>query len=58
MEKQVYQYGINGLEELSRKPHTINSKVTKEIEQAILDLRLRTFGTNRIRFRLKRLGIS
>jgi len=45
------------LKDLSRKPHSIKTKVSKEIEQTILDLRLKTFGTSRIRFRLKRLGI-
>jgi putative transposase len=46
------------LKDLSRKPHNIKSKVSKEIEEAILDLRLKTLGTNGIRFRLKKLGIS
>lgn len=46
------------MKDLSRKPHHIKSKVTKKIEEAILDLRLKTFGTSRIRFRLKRLGVS
>jgi transposase InsO family protein len=45
------------LKDLSRRPHSIKTKVSKEIEQTILDLRLKTFGTSRIRFRLKRLGI-
>ena len=51
------KYGIDGLLDRSRKPHNIQSgKVTKEIEQEILDLRLtKRFGCNRIRFRLKRL---
>jgi transposase len=49
--------GINGLQDRSRKPHNIQSKkVTNEIEQQILDLRItKRFGCNRIRFRLKRL---
>jgi putative transposase len=46
------------LKDLSRKPHSVKTKVSKEIEEAILDLRLKTFGTSRIRFRLKRLGVS
>ena len=39
------------------EPHNIQSgKVTNEIEQEILDLRItKRFGCNRIRFRLKRL---
>ena len=41
----------------SRKPYNIQcQKVTNEIEQQILDLRItKRFGCNRIRFRLKRL---
>jgi hypothetical protein len=46
------------LKDLTRRPHSIKSKVSKEIEETILDLRLKTFGTSRIRFRLKRLGVS
>jgi hypothetical protein len=46
------------LKDLSRRPHSIKTKVSKEIEETILDLRLKTFGTSRIRFRLKRLGVS
>lgn len=51
------KYGINGLEDRSRKPHNIQPvKVTNEIEQQILNLRItKRFGCNRIRFRLKRL---
>jgi transposase InsO family protein len=51
------KYGIDGLQDKSRKPHNIQSgKVTNEIEQEILDLRItKRFGCNRIRFRLKRL---
>ncbi len=51
------KYGIDGLQDRSRKPHNIQpGKVTKEIEQEILDLRItKRFGCNRIRFRLKRL---
>ncbi|HET8858239.1 MAG TPA: IS481 family transposase [Nitrososphaeraceae archaeon] len=49
--------GINGLQDKSRKPYNIQPrKVTKELEQEILDLRItKRFGCNRIRFRLKRL---
>ena len=47
------------MKDLSRKPHSIKTKVSKEIEEIILHLRLKTFGTNRIRFRLKKLlGVS
>lgn len=51
------KYGIEGLKDKSRKPHNIQpGKVTKEIEEEILDLRItKRFGCNRIRFRLKRL---
>jgi transposase InsO family protein len=51
------KYGIDGLQDRSRKPHNIQpEKVTNEIEQEILDLRItKRFGCNRIRFRLKRL---
>jgi transposase InsO family protein len=53
------KHGMEGLKDLSRKPHNITSKVTEEFEEAILDLRLnKRFGANRIRFRLKRLEIS
>lgn len=42
--------GIDGLKDRSRRPHTIrNGKVTPEIEQVILSLRLESrFGTARI----------
>jgi len=51
--------GIEGLHDLSRVPHTIKYKVSQEIEETILDLRLeKRFGCNRIRFRLKRIGVS
>src|SRR5574342_360887 len=55
--KKYLNCGINGLWDKSRKPHNIQpGKVTKEIEQKILDLRItKRFGCNRIRFRLKRL---
>jgi hypothetical protein len=48
--------GINGLRDLSRVPRTINYKVDTATEETILGLRLKRFGCNRIRFRLKRLG--
>jgi transposase len=55
--KRYLKYGIDGLQDRSRKPHNIQPvKVTKEIEQEILDLRItKRFGCNRIRFRLNRL---
>lgn len=49
--------GIDGLHDLSRVPHTIKYKVDTATEETILDLRLKRFGCNRIRFRLKRLGV-
>ena len=57
VEEKVPKNGIDGLQDKSRKPHNIQpGKVTKEIEQEILDLRItKRFGCNRIRFRLKRL---
>ena len=53
------QKGIDGLSDLSRRPHTIK-KITSEVEETILDLRLtKRFGCNRIKFRLKRIiGLS
>jgi transposase InsO family protein len=54
-------YGIDGLKNQSRKPHTIkNVKVTEELEKLVLELRLNNrFGPMRIRFRLKRkYGVS
>jgi len=58
--KRYSKDGMEGLKDLSRKPHNItSSKVTEELEETILDLRLnKRFGANRIRFRLKRLEIS
>jgi transposase len=52
------KYGIDGLQDRSRKPYNIQpEKITNEIEQEILDLRInKRFGCNRIRFRLKRLN--
>ena len=55
------QKGIDGLSDLSRRPHNIEYKeITPEVEETILDLRLtKRFGCNRIKFRLKRvIGIS
>ena len=55
------QKGIEGLSDLSRRPHTIKyNKVTSEIHETILDLRLtKRFGCNRIKFRLRRIiGLS
>lgn len=53
--------GIEGLSDLSKRPHNITyMKVTSEIQETILDLRLtKRFGCNRIKFRLKRIiGLS
>jgi len=55
------QKGIDGLSDLSKRPHHIkHRKVTSEILETILDLRLtKRFGCSRIKFRLKRIvGIS
>ena len=55
------QKGIEGLSDISRRPHNIGyRKVTSEVEETILDLRLtKRFGCNRIKFRLRRIiGIS
>ncbi len=53
------KHGMEGLKDLSRRPCNITGKITEEMEETILDLRLnKRFGANRIRFRLKRLGIS
>lgn len=48
---------MEGLYDLSRVPHTIRYKVDRATEETILDLRLKRFGCNRIRFRLQRLGV-
>ena len=50
------QKGIDGLS-ISRRPHNIKyNKVTSQIQETILDLRLTNrFGCNRIKFRLKRI---
>jgi transposase len=53
--------GIEGLSDASRRPHNINyKKITSELEETILDLRLtKRFGCNRIKFRLRKVvGIS
>ena len=55
------QKGIEGLSDTSRRPHKINyRKITSEIEETILDLRLtKRFGCSRIKFRLRKVvGIS
>jgi transposase InsO family protein len=55
------QKGIEGLLDVSKRPHNIiYKKITPELEETILDLRLtKRFGCNRIKFRLKRIiGIS
>ena len=55
------QKGIDGLSDLSRRPHTIKyRKITSEIQETIVDLPLtKRFGCNRIKFRLRRtIGLS
>ena len=55
------QKGIEGLLDVSKRPHNIKyKKVTPELEETILDLRLtKKFGCNRIKFRLRKVvGIS
>lgn len=55
------QKGIEGLSDISRRPHNIKyKKITSEIQETVLDLRLtKRFGCNRIKFRLKRIiGLS
>src|SRR4249919_1627662 len=55
------QKGIEGLLDNSKRPHyTPYRKVTSEIEETILDLRLtKRFGCNRIKLRLRKVvGIS
>ena len=59
--KRYKQKGIEGLSDSSRRPHNIKyKKVTSEIEETILDLRLtKRFGWSRIKFRLRKvIGIS
>ena len=46
---------IDGLSDLSRRPHTIKKENNTEVEETILEPRVtKRFGCNRIRFRLKR----
>ena len=55
------QNGMEGLADLSRRPHNINyKKITPEVEETMLDLRItKRFGCRRIKFRLKRtVGLS
>ena len=55
------QNGMEGLADLSRRPHNINyKKITLEVDETILDLRVsKRFGCRRIKFRLKRtVGLS
>ena len=55
------QKGVDGLSDLPTRPHTIKyKKITSEVEETILDLRLaKRFGCKRIKFRLKRtIGLS
>ena len=49
--------GIDSVHDLSRVPRTIKYKVDTATEETILDLRLKRFGCNRIRFMLQRLGV-
>ncbi len=51
------QNGIGGLLDVSKRPHKINyRKITSEVEETILDLRLgKRFGCNRIKFRLRKV---
>ena len=59
--KRYKQKGIEGLSDSSRRPHNIKyKKITSEIEETILDLRLtKRFGYSRIKFRLRKvIGIS
>jgi len=53
--------GIVGLSDTSRRPHNIkHKKVTPEVEETIIDLRLtKRLGCSRIKFRLRRnIGLS
>jgi len=59
--KRYKEKGIDGLSDLSRRPHTTkHEKITPQVEETILDLRLtKRFGCNRLKFRLKRtIGLS
>ena len=51
------QKGIEGLSDISRRPHNIKcKKVMPEVEETVIDLRLtKRFGCNRIKFRLRRI---
>ncbi len=50
--------GLEGLSDLSKRPHNIKyRKITSELEETILDLRLnKRFGCSRIKFRLRKVG--
>jgi transposase len=58
--KRYLVQGIEGLKDRSRRPHNVRErKLTPDIEQIILGLRLDSrFGTVRIKFRLKRRGVT
>jgi len=54
--KRYKEFGLEGLNELSRRPHKIHYKITKEDEQRILDLRgNRKLGHRSIASEMKRL---
>ncbi|WP_430981245.1 helix-turn-helix domain-containing protein [Sphingobacterium kitahiroshimense] len=54
--KRFKESGIDGLCELSRRPHKIHHKITKEDEHRILDLRInRNLGHRSITSEMKRL---
>ncbi len=54
--KRYKESGIDGLSELSRRPHKIHRKITKEDEHRILDLRAnRNLGHRSIASEMKRL---
>jgi transposase-like protein len=54
--KRYRQFGLNGLNEQSRRPHTIHTKVTDSDEQRIIDLRdHRKLGHRSIASEMKRL---
>jgi len=52
--KRYETEGIKGLENRSRKPHTIDRKVTPSLQQHILQHRAEKLGPRRIRHRLRR----
>ena len=58
--KRFKESGIDGLSELSRRPHKIHYRITKEDEQRILELRTnRNLGHRSIASEMKRLyGVS